>query len=138
MSIDERLMADYQGTGMTVGRHPMFYQRERMDALGVTPAAELMNRGNGLWVRVAGCVIVRQRPGTAKGVVFLSVEDETGIFNVIIMPDFFDANRLKIVRSPYVLVEGPLQKYEGVIHVQARKLEAITMKAGAAVSHDFK
>jgi error-prone DNA polymerase len=128
----------YQGTGLTVGRHPMFYQRERMNVIGVTPAAELVNRANGIWVRVAGCVIVRQRPGTAKGVVFLSVEDETGIFNVIIMPDFFDANRVKIVRSPYVLVEGPLQKYEGVIHVQAKRIETIEMSADAAVSHDFR
>jgi error-prone DNA polymerase len=87
---------------------------------------------------VAGCVIVRQRPGTAKGVVFLSVEDETGIFNVIIMPDVFEMHRLAIVRAPYLLIEGPLQKYEGVIHVQARRIDAITIAAGAASSHDFK
>jgi error-prone DNA polymerase len=109
-----------------------------MNAWGVTPAAELVNRRNGILVRVAGCVIVRQRPGTAKGIVFLSVEDETGIFNVIVMPDVFEANRMTIVRSPYLLVEGPLQKYEGVIHVQARKIEAISLSAGAASSHDFK
>ncbi len=109
-----------------------------MNGMGVTPAAELVNRRNGTLVRVAGCVIVRQRPGTAKGIVFLSVEDETGIFNVIIMPDVFEANRLTIVRSPYLLVEGPLQKYEGVIHVQARKIEAISLSSGAASSHDFK
>jgi error-prone DNA polymerase len=138
MTTDERLSADYYGTGLTVGRHPMHFQRDRMNAWGVTPAAELVNRRNGMFVRVAGCVIVRQRPGTAKGIVFLSVEDETGIFNVIVMPDIFETNRLTIVRSPYLLVEGPLQKYEGVIHVQARKIEAISLSAGAASSHDFK
>ncbi|HEY3937772.1 MAG TPA: OB-fold nucleic acid binding domain-containing protein, partial [Bryobacteraceae bacterium] len=138
MTTNERLSADYYGTGLTVGRHPMHYHRERMNAWGVTPAAELANRRNGMFVRVAGCVIVRQRPGTAKGIVFLSVEDETGIFNVIVMPDIFEANRLTIVRSPYLLVEGPLQNYEGVIHVQARKIEAISLSAGAASSHDFK
>jgi error-prone DNA polymerase len=138
MTADERLSADYYGTGLTVGRHPMHFQRDRMNAWGVTPAAELVNRRNGILVRVAGCVIVRQRPGTAKGIVFLSVEDETGIFNVIVMPDVFEANRMTIVRSPYLLVEGPLQKYEGVIHVQARKIEAISLSAGAASSHDFK
>jgi error-prone DNA polymerase len=106
--------------------------------MGVTPAAELVNQRNGVFVRVAGCVIVRQRPGTAKGIVFLSVEDETGIFNVIVMPDVFEANRLTIVQSPYLLVEGPLQKYEGIIHVQARRVEAIRLNAGAASSHDFK
>jgi error-prone DNA polymerase len=138
MATDERLSADYYGTGLTVGRHPMHFQRDRMNTWGVTPAAELVNRRNGILVRVAGCVIVRQRPGTAKGIVFLSVEDETGIFNVIVMPDIFETNRLTIVRSPYLLVEGPLQKYEGVIHVQARKIEAISLSAGAASSHDFK
>jgi hypothetical protein len=117
---------------------PYDFHRDRMNEMGVTPAAALVNRGNGVFVRVAGCVIVRQRPGTAKGIVFLSVEDETGIFNVIVMPDIFEANRLTIVRSPYLLVEGPLQKYEGVIHVQARKIEAISLSAGAASSHDFK
>jgi error-prone DNA polymerase len=70
--------------------------------------------------------------------VFLSVEDETGIFNVIIMPDIFETYRLTIVRAPYLLVEGPLQIYEGVIHVQARRIDSITMTTGAATSHDFK
>jgi error-prone DNA polymerase len=138
MTTDERLTADYYGMGLTVGRHPMHFHREQMNGMGVTPAAELVKRRNGVFVRVAGCVIVRQRPGTAKGIVFLSVEDETGIFNVIVMPDVFEANRLVIVRSPYLLVEGPLQKYEGVIHVQARKIEPLSLSAGAASSHDFK
>jgi error-prone DNA polymerase len=124
--------------GLTVGRHPMHFHREQLNGMSVTPAAELVKRRNGVFVRVAGCVIVRQRPGTAKGIVFLSVEDETGIFNVIVMPDVFEANRLVIVRSPYLLVEGPLQKYEGVIHVQARKIEPLSLSAGAASSHDFK
>jgi error-prone DNA polymerase len=118
MTVAERLSADYYGTGLTIGRHPMHFQRERMNALGVTPARDLVRKRNGMLVRVAGCVIVRQRPGTAKGIVFLSVEDESGVFNVIIMPEVFEANRLTIVRSPYLFVEGPLQKYEGVIHVE--------------------
>jgi error-prone DNA polymerase len=124
--------------GLTVGRHPLHFYRERMNGMGVTPAAGSVNQRNGMFVRVADCVIVRQRPGTAKGIVFLSVEDETGIFNIIIMPNVFEANRLTIVRSPYLLVEGPLQKYEGVIHVQTRKIEALSLTAGAASSHDFK
>lgn len=77
-------------------------------------------------------------PEQPKALFFLSVEDETGIFNVIIMPDVFEASQLTMVRSPYLLVEGPLQKYEGVIHVQARKIEAISLTAGAAASHEFK
>jgi error-prone DNA polymerase len=71
MTVDERLAADYYGAGLTVGRHPMYFHRERMNALGVTPAKDLPRERNGAIVRVAGCVIVRQRPGTAKGVVFL-------------------------------------------------------------------
>jgi error-prone DNA polymerase len=138
MTTAERLTADYFGTGLTVGQHPMHFHRDRMNEMGITPAAELVNQRNGVFVRAAGCVIVRQRPGTAKGIVFLSVEDETGIFNVIIVPEVFEANRLTIVRSPYLLVEGPLQKYDGVIHVQARRIEAIRLNAGAASSHDFK
>jgi error-prone DNA polymerase len=138
MTINERLAADYHGTGLTIGRHPMHFQRDRMNAMGVTPAKYLASAPNGKVVRCAGCVVVRQRPGTAKGIVFLSVEDETGIFNVIVMPDVFEASRLTIVRAPYLLVEGPLQKYEGVIHVKARKIEALQMWAGAASSHDFK
>jgi error-prone DNA polymerase len=137
ITTDERLAADY-GTGLTIGRHPMHFQRARMQAMGVVPAQALANMHNGAVVRVAGCVVVRQRPGTAKGIVFLSVEDGTGIFNVIVMPDVFEASRLVIVRSPYLLVEGPLQKYEGVIHVKARRIESIDMSAGSASAHDFK
>ena len=130
--------ADYRGTGLTVGRHPMYFQRERMNTLGVKRASELAGVRNGIAVRVAGCVVVRQRPGTAKGVSFLSIEDETGIFNVVVMPDIFDRYRLTIVRAPYLLVEGPVQNYSGVIHVKAQTIERITMNAGAATSHDFK
>jgi error-prone DNA polymerase len=79
MTVSERLAADYYGIGLTIGRHPMHFQRERMKALGVIPARDLARTRNGALVRVAGCVIVRQRPGTAKGIVFLSVEDDRDI-----------------------------------------------------------
>ena len=78
MTTEERLNADFRGTGVTIGRHPMAYRREEMNALGVTPPRQLQQMRDGRRVRVAGCVIVRQRPGTAKGFVFLSMEDETG------------------------------------------------------------
>jgi error-prone DNA polymerase len=121
MTTDERLFADYHGIGLTVGRYPMFFQQQRMNTLGVWRASELAGMRNGIVVRVAGCVIVRQRPGTAKGVSFLSIEDETGIFNVVVMPDIFDAYRLTIVRAAYVLVEGPVQNAASVIHVKVRR-----------------
>ncbi len=79
MNTEERLWADYRGTGLTIGRHPMAYRRAEMDALGVTRAIDLARVPNGRLVRIAGSVIVRQRPGTANGFVFLSMEDETGV-----------------------------------------------------------
>ena len=86
MNTEERLWADYRGTGLTIGRHPMAYRRAEMNALGVTRAADLARVPDGRLVRIAGSVIVRQRPGTAKGFVFLSMEDETGIMNAIVDP----------------------------------------------------
>ena len=84
MTTEERLSADYVGTGVTIGRHPMAHRREEMNELGVTPARDLVHIPAGGLVRIAGNVIVRQRPGTAKGIVFLSIEDETGICNAVI------------------------------------------------------
>ncbi len=89
-------------------------------------------------VRVAGTVIVRQRPGTARGFVFLSLEDETGIANVIITPDLFEANRMPIVNAPFLLVEGVLQNIDNVVSVKARRVEPLGAAPEAfSVSHDF-
>ena len=87
MSDDDRLQADYAGTGLTIGPHPMALRRGEMSLRGVLRAIDLPNARNGRRVRVAGMVITRQRPGTAKGFVFLTLEDETGISNVIVRPD---------------------------------------------------
>ncbi len=138
MTDHERLVADYQGIGMTIGRHPMARLREEMNHRGVTAAAALPKIPNGRWVRVAGNVIVRQRPGTAKGVVFMSIEDETGISNVVVMPDFFDQKRLAIVGHPWVIVEGPVQNVDNVIHVMARQISQLPCPTGiSTASHDF-
>jgi error-prone DNA polymerase len=137
MNHEERLVADYRGTGMTIGPHPMSYRREEMNRLGVRRASELAHLRNGCLIRVAGCVIVRQRPGTAKGFVFLSMEDETGIANVIITPDMFQENRLLLVSEKYVLVEGILQSQDNVISVKARRLFPLHVTQAETVSHDF-
>ena len=137
MSTSERLEADYMGTGLTVGNHPMFYVREKMRSLGVTTAFDLARFRNGRIVRAAGSVVVRQRPGTAKGILFLSIEDETGIFNVIVMPDVFEKFRLTILTEQWLLVEGKVQNVEGVIHIQAQDLQRIEPGAPGSVSHDF-
>ena len=89
MNPEERLVADFHGTGLTVGPHPMAYHRARMDAIGVRKASDLAGIPDGQYLRIGGCVIARQRPGTAKGFVFLSLEDETGVADAIIMPDLF-------------------------------------------------
>ena len=105
--------------------------------MGICSAEQLKTIRDGLWVRVAGCVICRQRPGTAKGFVFLSMEDETGIANVIVIPDLFEANKLPLVTSPYLLVEGVLQNQQGVVSVKLRRVEALHFETECAPSHDF-
>ena len=129
--------ADFQGTGLTIGRHPMAYRREELNRLGVKRAIDLREIRNGVWVRVAGWVIVRQRPGTAKGFLFLSMEDETGVANVIVTPDIFDRNRVVLVKQPLLLIDGVLQNQDGVIHVKARRIQPLSYVMAAAVSHDF-
>jgi error-prone DNA polymerase len=137
MSAQERLLADYAGTGVTLGPHPMTLRRMALVARGVTRAAELATQHNGATVRVAGSVIVRQRPGTAKGFVFLSLEDETGIANVIVRPKLFARQRLVLVSEPFLLVEGILQTQDGVVSVRATRVEPLARLAHVVPSHDF-
>jgi error-prone DNA polymerase len=138
MTVPERLTADYNGTGLTVGRHPMHFLRAQMNDLGVTPAKDLPKVPNGGLVRVAGAVVVRQRPGTAKGIMFLSMEDESGISNVVVMPDMFEERRVVLVTEPYLLIEGKVQNVDNVTHVLARRVERIEPLTPAMSSHNFK
>ncbi len=137
MNIEERLVADYAGTGLTVGKHPMHYRRAELRRSNILSAEELRTRRDGEFVRVAGCIIARQRPGTAKGFIFISMEDETGIANVIVTPDLYDRDRLVVTRSKFLLVEGPLQNQDNVIHVKATRLTALSDRALEIRSHDF-
>jgi len=137
MSADERLTADYAGTGVTLGPHPMALRRAALAARGVTRAIDLARGDDGARVRVAGSVIVRQRPGTAKGFVFLSLEDETGIANVIVTPGLFARRRLPLVSEPFLLVEGILQMQDGVVSVRAGRVEPLPRLAHVVPSHDF-
>jgi error-prone DNA polymerase len=137
MTLNERLNADLRGTGITIGRHPMAHQRAWLDTMNVARAIDLKGMNNGQWVRVAGWVIVRQRPGTAKGFVFLSMEDETGIANVIVTPQLFEKNRLALVDYPFLLIEGVLQHQDNVISVKARSVKPLQMKIQSPGSHDF-
>src|SRR5713226_2214653 len=137
MTLNERLNADLRGTGLTIGRHPMAHQRGRLDTMNVARAIDLKNMRNGMPVRVAGWVIVRQRPGTAKGFMFLSLEDETGIANVIVTPQLFEKNRLALVDYPFLLIEGTLQHQDNVVSVKARRVEPLQIRMASAGSHDF-
>jgi error-prone DNA polymerase len=138
MTVIERLDADLARTGMTVGRHPMAHIRKEMDRLGVTRAERLDKIRNNIWVKIAGCVIARQRPGSAKGFMFMSLEDETGLMNAIVTPAFFDQNRLVLLESRFLIVEGPLQNLDGVINVKAQRVSPLALSAMVAtVSHDF-
>ena len=133
----ERVVADYAGTSLTIGPHPMTYRRTDLALRGVAPARDLSRSRNGRRVRVAGAVITRQRPGTAKGFVFLTLEDETGIANIIVRPDLFAAERLTIVEQPFLLVEGTLQIQDGVTSVKAEHVFPIEGLQPAVESHDF-
>jgi error-prone DNA polymerase len=122
MTPEERLVADFRGAGLTVGPHPMAYRRAALRRARVLSAQELTQVVHGRYVRTAGCVIARQRPGTAKGFVFLSLEDETGISNAIISPDVMEQNRILIQSEKFLLLEGILQNQEGVISVKVDRL----------------
>jgi error-prone DNA polymerase len=137
MNSEERLVADFRGTGMTVGPHPMAYHRTRMEAMGIHPASELSRIPDGQYLRIGGCVICRQRPGTAKGFVFLSIEDETGVANAIVTPDLFQKNRLLLSSAQFLMVEGILQNQDNVISVKAERVSPLSITRAETSSHDF-
>jgi error-prone DNA polymerase len=137
MTPSERLMADYAGTSLTIGPHPVAHRRAELALRGVLRACDLPVGRHGRRVRVAGAVITRQRPGTAKGFVFLTLEDETGIANIIVRPDLYAEQRGIIVGAPYLMVEGTLQIQEGVTSVKADRV--VSLAGGPPPeSHDFR
>jgi error-prone DNA polymerase len=135
MTEPERIVADYAGTGLTVGRHPMAVRRETLAMQGILRASDLRGARHGRRVRVACMVITRQRPGTAKGFVFLTLEDETGVANIIVRPDLFARDRLTIVDEPFLLVDGILQNQDDVISVRAERV--LAMRGGRIEDIDF-
>jgi len=137
MTHEERLVADFHGTGLTVGPHPMAYRRAEMKAMGIHAASELKSIPNGRRLRIGGCVIARQRPGTAKGFVFLSLEDETGISNAIVTPDLLQQNRILLVAERFLMIEGILQNQDNVISVKAERVSSLSVTQAETSSHDF-
>jgi error-prone DNA polymerase len=138
MNVKEEVAADFQFTGVSSGPHPMSFLRERLAAKGVLSAAQLAHVPGGHRARMAGIVIVRQRPGTAKGVVFLTLEDETGFANAIVSAAAFEHNRLLLIRAHALIVEGMVQSHEGVISLRADRFTLISdEETHVDVSHDF-
>ena len=136
MAYPERIQADFDGMNLTTGKHPMALLRPRLR--GIWAAGDLVNARHGSRVRIAGNVICRQRPGTANGVVFVSLEDETGISNAIVTPPVFEAHRLVITEESFLLIEGQLQRSGAVIHIKAEKIQRLDHDfQSAAGSHDF-
>ena len=137
MNPEERMVADYAGTGVTVGRHPMAHCRVQLRNMEVYRAGDLKFARHGLKLRIAGQVIARQRPGTAHGFIFLSLEDETGIANAIVDPDLYEANRSLVTYAKFLLIDGTLQNIDKVIHIRARQIQELDITAAPMVSHDF-
>jgi error-prone DNA polymerase len=137
MTEAERLVADYAGMGLTAGRHPMALRREELAMRGILRASDLRSARQGRRVRVAGMVITRQRPGTAKGFVFLTLEDETGIANIIVRPDLFARDRLVIVEEPFLIVDGVLQSQDGVTSIRAEQVQGMRGVDVDFDAHDF-
>jgi error-prone DNA polymerase len=137
MTQEERLVADFRSTGLTVGPHPMQYRRAEMKRMGIYSARDLPHIANGRRLRIGGCVIARQRPGTAKGMMFMSIEDETGIANAIIAPDLLQKNRVLLISERFLMIEGILQNQDNVIHIRAEKVLPLRVTRAETVSHDF-
>ncbi|MGH7679640.1 MAG: DNA polymerase III subunit alpha [Gemmatimonadaceae bacterium] len=140
MSPGELTEADYRMTGVSLNGHPMLHLRRYVQPNGVLTAVEIVKRArDGDRVAVAGLVICRQRPGTAKGFVFLTLEDETGTVNIVITPKRFERQALLISTSPLLLIRGVLQIEQAVVNVRAELFRALQAEVGAeyARSHDF-
>jgi error-prone DNA polymerase len=136
MDSTERLRADYEGMNLTTGPHPMALVRDQLK--GVWRACDLNKAQHGSTIRIAGNVICRQRPGTAKGFVFISLEDETGVSNAIVNPDIFEELRLMITHEPFLIIEGQVQNTDNVVLVRTRNIERMPDHSlSASPSHDF-
>jgi len=138
MTPDEEMSADFAGTHLSIGPHPMSFARAELDRRGVTRAGDLRQLRHGRRAQVGGVVIVRQRPGTAKGFVFLTVEDETGFANAIVTPQLFERDRRVILAANALVIHGVVQNQDSVVSIKADRFEALGGRPSAIdVSHDF-
>jgi error-prone DNA polymerase len=137
MSMKERIAADFAGSGMSTGPHPVSLVRPLLERRGIKRAADLALVPDGTRVEAAGTVIVRQRPGTAKGFFFITLEDETGFANAIVTPQRFAAERTLLTTSAALVVGGILQNQDGVVSIKADRFAPLREIGSSAPSHDF-
>jgi error-prone DNA polymerase len=137
MNISVRLVADFSGTGLTIGKHPMAYRQAALSQQHVLSSDELRYRQDGEYVKIAGLAIDRRRPGTAKGFIFISVEDENGLASIIVTPDLYERERSIVENCKFIIAEGPLQNQDGVIHVKAVRLRSMFDQTLEVHSHAF-
>ncbi len=136
MTLAERVQADYETMNLTTGPHPMKLLRAELPK--AWRATDLTQARHGATVQIAGNVICRQRPGTAKGFVFISLEDETGVSNAIVTPDLFEKLRLLITEEPFLSIEGKVQNTDGVVLVKAQEIKPLAhAQLAGSGSHDF-
>jgi error-prone DNA polymerase len=126
MTLGAHVAEDYRTTSLSLKAHPCAFFRHLLDGMGAVPAAALKSMKDGRRVSVGGLVLIRQRPGTAKGVVFVTLEDETGPANAVVWGDVFAANRRTVMSASFLVVHGRLQKAGEVIHVVAERFTDLT------------
>jgi error-prone DNA polymerase len=123
MSLSEHVVNDYQTLKLSLKAHPISFLREKLNARGVRVCDELRNTKDGAFVSIAGVVLVRQRPGSAKGVVFMTIEDETGVANTVVWPKTLERFRKVVMRARLIIIHGHIQRHEDIVHVVSEKLE---------------
>ena len=137
MNSDERIVADYRTTGLTIGVHPMAHRRNEWTRMGIKRAIDLAKVPDGVSAIAAGQVDTRQRPGTAKGLMFMTLLDETGFANIVVMPDVLEKYWITACRESFVQVKGRIQNRDGVVHLRAEVIEPLFVSTAEISSHDF-
>ncbi len=122
MPLAQEVMTDYATAGLSLKQHPIALVRPTLDEMGIATAQQIRDIPHGTWVRVAGLVLIRQRPGTASGIVFETIEDETGIVNLIVRPDVYERYRPAARHAALLRADGRIERQGQVVHVMVRRM----------------
>ena len=136
MTLPHEVEEDYRTTSLSLRAHPVSFFRSSLDSLGAVKARDLADMRDRRLVTVGGLVLVRQRPGTAKGVTFMTLEDETGVANIVIWQDAFTANRRLVMTSSFLVVHGQVQSESNVVHVVARRFTDLSHRLAEMKAED--